>query len=200
VRTAGRMLVTHRRILEWSSSADSDRHRRTDFAAFWQTMWIAPAIAIAAAIHLALLKPAALGAAVPILVLWFASPIIAWWISRPLARRAARLTAGQTIFLQKLARKTWAYFETFVGPEDHWLPPDNFQEHPVAVVGHRTSPTNMGLALLVNLSAYDFGYIQAGQLLDRTTNALVTMNALERHRGHFYNWYDTQSLKPLLPN
>ena len=67
------------------------------------------------------------------------------------------------------------------------------------MVAHRTSPTNMGLALLANLSAYDFGYISAGQLIERTTNALHTMEALERHRGHFYNWYDTQSLKPLLP-
>ena len=57
----------------------------------------------------------------------------------------------------------------------------------------------MGLALLANLSAYDFGYMSAGQLIERTTNALHTMKALERHRGHFYNWYDTQSLKPLLP-
>jgi cellobiose phosphorylase len=86
-----------------------------------------------------------------------------------------------------------------VGPEDHWLPPDNFQEHPVARVAHRTSPTNMGLALLANLAAYDFGYISAGRLVERTTNALHTMAALERYRGHFYNWYDTQSLQPLLP-
>ena len=26
-----------------------------------------------------------------------------------------------------------------------------------------------------------------------------TMETMERHRGHFYNWYDTQSLKPLHP-
>src|SRR6185503_2749595 len=76
---------------------------------------------------------------------------------------------------------------------------DNYQEHPVERVAHRTSPTNMGLALLANLSAYDFGYISAGQLIERTTNALHTMKALERHRDHFYNWYDTQSLKPLPP-
>ena len=25
------------------------------------------------------------------------------------------------------------------------------------------------------------------------------MAALERHQGHFYNWYDTRSLKPLAP-
>jgi cellobiose phosphorylase len=199
VRTAVRMLVTRRRILEWSPSTDPDRNRRTDIAAFWRTMWIAPAIAIAAATYMALAKTAALAAAAPILALWFASPMIAWWISRPLVRRTVRLTAGQTLFLQKLSRKTWAYFETFVGPEDHWLPPDNFQEHPVAVVGHRTSPTNMGLALLANLSAYDFGYITAGHLLDRTANALIAMKALERSRGHFYNWYDTLTLKPLLP-
>ena len=199
VRTAWRMLVTHKRLLEWNPSSDSDRHRRTDLAASCRTMWIAPVIATVTVIYLALSRPAALGVAGPILGLWFFSPAIAWWISRPLARPGARLTADQTLFLRKLSRKTWAFFETFVGPEDHWLPPDNYQEHPVAVVGHRTSPTNMGLALLANLSAYDFGYISAGQLIERTANAFHTMEALERHRGHFYNWYDTQSLKPLQP-
>ena len=193
------MLITHKRLLEWNPSGDPDRYSRTDLVASFRTMWIAPVIAIAAVITLALSRPAALAVAGPILGLWFASPAIAWWISRPLARRGARLTADQTLFLRKLSRKTWAFFETFVGPEDHWLPPDNYQEHPVAVVAHRTSPTNMGLALLANLSAYDFGYISAGQLIERTANALHTMESLERYRGHFYNWYDTQSLKPLLP-
>jgi cellobiose phosphorylase len=199
VRTVWRMLVTHRRLLEWNPSGNSERQSRTDPAASWRTMWIAPVIATAALIYLALSRPAALGVAGPILGLWFASPAIAWWISRPLARRETRLTADQTLFLKKLSRKTWAFFETFVGPEDHWLPPDSYQEHSAAVVGHRTSPTNMGLALLANLSAYDFGYISAGQLIEHTVNALHTMEALERHRGHFYNWYDTQSLKPLQP-
>ena len=199
VRTAWRMLLTHRRLLEWSPSGEQDHNNRTGLVAFCRTMWIGPAVAAAAVIVLALSRPAALEVAGPILALWFVSPVFAWWISRPLARRAARLTAGQTIFLQKLSRKTWAYFETFVGPEDHWLPPDNYQEHPAAVIAHRTSPTNMGLALLANLSAYDFGYIPAGQLIERTANAFHTMEALERHRGHFYNWYDTLSLKPLLP-
>ncbi len=199
VRTAWRLLITHRRLLEWNPSNGPDRTGRTDLAGSCRAMWIAPVIAIAAAIGLALLRPAALVVAVPILGLWFASPAIVWWISRPLARREARLTTEQTLFLRKISRKTWAFFETFVGPEDHWLPPDNFQEHPSAVVAHRTSPTNMGLALLANLSAYDFGYISAGQFIERTANALRTMEALERHRGHFYNWYDTQSLKPLPP-
>ncbi|MEK7236809.1 MAG: cyclic beta 1-2 glucan synthetase, partial [Nitrospirota bacterium] len=199
VRTIWRMLVTQTRLLEWSPSSDPDRDRRTDLFAYCRTMWIGPVLATAAVMYLTLSDPRALDAALPILILWFASPAIAWWISQPIAPREAYLTDDQTIFLRKLARKTWAFFEKFVGPDDHWLPPDNYQEHPVSVVAHRTSPTNMGLALLANLSAYDFGYVSVGQLIERTSNALHTMKALERHRGHFYNWYDTQSLKPLLP-
>ncbi len=199
MRTAWRMLITHRRLLQWKTSGDSDRDSRTDLVVACRVMWIGPLLATAAVITLAASRPAALAAAWPILCLWLASPAIAWWISRPLAPRQAGLTADQTLFLRKLSRKTWAFFETFVGPEDHWLPPDNYQEHPVAVVAHRTSPTNMGLALLANLSAYDFGYVSAGQLIARTANALHTMEAMDRHQGHFYNWYDTQSLKPLPP-
>ncbi|MCR4339346.1 MAG: hypothetical protein NUW01_05605, partial [Gemmatimonadaceae bacterium] len=199
VRTAGRMLFTRKRLLEWNPSSESERNGSTSLAAAFRSMWTAPVIAMAAALVLVLSNPAALVVAGPILILWLVSPAIAWWISRPLARREARLTADQTFFLRKLSRKTWAFFETFVGPEDHWLPPDNYQEYRGAAVAHRTSPTNMGLALLANLSAYDFGYIPAGQLIERTASALRTMQSLERHRRHFYNWYDTLSLKPLHP-
>ena len=102
-------------------------------------------------------------------------------------------------FLRRTARKTWRFFETFVTAQEHWLPPDNFQEEPVPVVASRTSPTNMGLALLANLAACDFGYLSVGQLVRRTQDALGAMQRLERHRGHFFNWYDTRTLKPLLP-
>jgi cyclic beta-1,2-glucan synthetase len=182
-----------------STGGNADRTGRTALADSYRSMWIAPVIAMAVAGYLVYARPEALPVALPILILWFASPLIAWWISMPIIPRRARLTDDQILFLRKLSRKTWAFFEKFVGPDDHWLPPDNYQEEPRAVVAHRTSPTNMGLALLSNLSACDFGYISVGQFMDRTANTLRTMDALERYRGHFYNWYDTQSLKPLLP-
>ncbi len=197
VRTTWRLLITHKRLLEWNPSGNPDS--RTNLLGSCRTMWFAPCIAFAVIIQLALSRPASLVYAWPILGLWFASPAIAWWISRPFARPEAQLSADQTIFLRKISRKTWAFFETFVGPEDNWLPPDSYQEHRPAPVAHRTSPTNMGLSLLANLSAYDFGYIPVGQVLERTANAIQTMEALERYQGHFYNWYDTQSLKPLPP-
>ncbi len=131
--------------------------------------------------------------------MWLVSPAIAWWISRPLTRRRVRLASDRVVCAQILARKTWRFFETFVGPEDHWLPPDNYQEHPVAVVAHRTSPTNIGLVLLGNLAAYDFGYLSMGRSLERTAQTLQTVQGLERYRGHLYNWYDTRSLQPLHP-
>ena len=199
LRTLGRLLITHRRLLEWNPSGSQEARRHGTLAASLRAMWFAPALAVGTAIYVAAANPAALAVAAPILVLWLVSPAIAWWISLPLARREARLTAEQTRFLGRIARKTWAFFDTFVGPEDHWLPPDNYQEYSAATLAHRTSPTNMGLALLANLSAYDFGYLPAGQMMERTAHTLETMSGLERHRGHFYNWYDTQSLRPLHP-
>ncbi len=197
--TLGRMLFSHRRLLEWNPSGEAARNSRIDFAATLRTMWIAPLIALAATFTLLLFNPAGLAIAGPILLLWLGSPAIIWWIDQPLTRTEVRLTPEQTIFLHKVTRKTWAFFETFVGPDDHWLPPDNYQEYRGASVAHRTSPTNMGMALLANLTAYDFGYIPAGQLVVRTAHSLDTMQNLERHRSHFYNWYDTQTLKPLHP-
>ena len=115
-RTVWRMWVTHRRLLEWNPSGNPDRKSRTDLAASWRTMWIAPVLAAAAVIYLAFSRPAALGVAGPILGLWFASPAIAWWISRPLARRGARLTADQTLFLQKAFPKDLGVLRDFRRP------------------------------------------------------------------------------------
>jgi cellobiose phosphorylase len=202
-RTLWRMLVTHRRLLEWNPSSEVHRQLARSggsaLAASVRAMWVAPAIALASAGLLLATRPAASIAATPILLLWLASPAIAWWISRPRVRREAALTAEQARFLRALARRTWAFFDTFVGPEDHWLPPDNVQDNRAEPVAHRTSPTNIGLALLANLSAYDFGYLTAGQLILRTGNTLRTLDGLERYRGHFYNWYDTRTLQPLNP-
>ena len=206
LRTAWRMLVSHRRLLEWSASTSRAPHapataaepgKRTEpgIMRSYRSMWIAPVAAAAAGSGLT-----ALAAAAPILCLWLAAPAIAWWLSRPLRRRQAELSVDQAIFLRKIARKTWAFFDRFVAAEDHWLPPDNYQEHPGPALAHRTSPTNMGLALLANLAACDFGFISAGALLERTANTFRSMAQLQRHQGHFYNWYDTRSLQPLPPH
>ncbi|MGB5132459.1 MAG: hypothetical protein WBO00_07585, partial [Steroidobacteraceae bacterium] len=199
LRTAWRKLITRRRLLEWSPYEAQDQRGTTSVFASYGSMWSAPFLAGFAVIALALSRPDALTAAVPVLGLWLAAPGLAWWLSRPLERREAKLTLDQGVFLRRIARKTWAFFERFVGAADHWLPPDNFQEDPGPVIAHRTSPTNIGLTLLANLSACDFGFITAGSFIERTAATFGTMAQLPRHHGHFYNWYDTQTLQPLPP-
>jgi len=199
LRTAWRKLITRRRLLEWSPYEAQDERGRTDVFASYSSMWCAPFLAGFSAIALALSKPEALTAAGPVLGLWLAAPGLAWWLSRPLERREAQLTSEQVLFLRRIARKTWAFFERFVVAADHWLPPDNFQEDPGPAIAHRTSPTNIGLTLLANLSACDFGFITVGTFIQRTAATFDTMAQLQRHRGHFYNWYDTKSLQPLPP-
>jgi cellobiose phosphorylase len=199
LRTLWRITVSHRHLLEWRSFALCGGG--VSLACNVRAMWISPALALLAAGALLAARPSALPAAAAILVLWCTAPVIAWWISRPLVAPQVALTADQTRFLHALARKTWAFFDTYVGADDNWLPPDNMQEHPAPVVAHRTSPTNIGLALLANLTAHDFGYITGGQLVERTGHTLAAMARLERHgaSGHFYNWYDTRTLQPLDP-
>ena len=209
LRTAWRMLITRRGLLEWSASAfdaqrarmdaESEHSAKDGLAASYRSMWIAPYAAAATAVVLNWARPEVLAVAAPMLFLWLLAPGLAGWLSRPRVRHEAALSAEQLLFLRRIARKTWAFFERFVGPDDHWLPPDNFQEHPGPITAHRTSPTNIGMALLSNLSACDFGYISVGSLIERTANTFRTMAELERHQGHFYNWYDTLTLLPLPP-
>jgi cellobiose phosphorylase len=200
IRTLWRMFISHKRLLEWNPSNIKGGNIPMNLFRSYRRMWISPAIGLIAIIFFGYSKLVLPIAAIPILFLWALTPTVTWWISLPIARRISKLSIDQKLFLRNISRKTWSFFETFVGPEDNWLPPDNFQEDPVAAVAHRTSPTNMGLALLANLSAYDFGYITGGQLIDRTFEAIQTMEDLERYKGHFFNWYDTQSLMPLRPH
>lgn len=198
IRTLWRTGVSHRHLLQWNPSSSAERLSPRTLAGVCRQMWICPVAALAVALPVAS-NMAALATVLPFSLAWLAAPVLAWGLSRTTERHAWTPEAGQRRFLRLLARRTWAFFERHVGPEDHWLPPDNMQEAPVAAVAHRTSPTNMGLNLLAHLAAHDFGYLDTGRLLERLEACLTAMESLPRHQGHFYNWYDTRTLAPLPP-
>ncbi|MEO8182825.1 MAG: glucoamylase family protein, partial [Deltaproteobacteria bacterium] len=198
-RTAVRVLVTGRGLLEWRTARDAHQSERAGLAGSYLVMWVAPLASVTATLALSLHSPAALPMAAPLIALWMLAPAVAWWLSQPSQPARPRLDAADSRFLRSLARRTWRFFETFVGREDNYLPPDNFQEDPPVGLAHRTSPTNIGLSLTANLAAYDFGYVSAAELIERTSRTLTSMNGLQRYRGHLYNWYDTCSLEPLRP-
>jgi cyclic beta-1,2-glucan synthetase len=199
VRTLVRLLVTRRHMLEWVT-ADRSAHIEATPGAVFRRMrgtTIAAAIVVAA---VAVVSPVRLPLALPIVVLWGLSPLLAYTTGRPLIDTRAVLSHAERRAFRRTARRTWRFFDDLSGPADHWLIPDNIQENRNELVAHRTSPTNIGLQLMATVAAYDFGYITAATLLTRLEATVGTLLSMPRYRGHFYNWYDTRTLEPLAPS
>jgi cyclic beta-1,2-glucan synthetase len=198
-RVFWRLGFSHKRLLQWRTAAAAERAARSGIAATCAAMWAAPATGAALAAAAWLVHGLAAWPMIALALVWFISPALAWLVSRPRTAPPSGLSQRDTRFLHRVARRTWMYFDRFTGPEDNWLPPDNFQEGPEPVLAHRTSPTNIGFGLLSILAAYDFGYLTAGECLRRAELMLETLERLPRYRGHFFNWYDTRTLAPLHP-
>ena len=199
--TMVRLLLTHKHMLRWTTSAQAALHlgEEIDARLTWGQMIGALALSAWLGVLVGLVHIQALLPTAPLLAAWLVSPVIAQWFSQPVRICRQSLQKAQEKHLHVLARLTWLFFERFVGPEDHWLPPDHFQENPLGVVAHRTSPTNIGLLLTSTLAAYDLGYVDLLNLGARLQSTLENLDKLERYRGHFLNWFDTRSLAPLPP-
>jgi cyclic beta-1,2-glucan synthetase len=199
-RTLFRLFVSRRRLLEWVTAAQVQSATGLSLGSFLWPLRAAGVIAILATACVLYFNPRGLAFAAPVILLWWASPLVARAISLPPRQVTTEpLTAGEVTGLRLIARRTWRFFATFVSAQDNWLPPDNFQEDPHPVVAHRSSPTNFGLSLLSTLAARDFGWLGLQDAAERLHHTLSSMQSLPRYRGHFYNWYDTRELRPLLP-
>lgn len=200
VRTLVRMLLTRRNLLEWVTAAQAKHAVDLELSGIFRQMIGGELLAAATFVLVMWRAPLSEPVAWPFVVLWATAPIFALRISRPpRITEVEPLSSTETRDLRLISRRTWHFFETFVTAEDHWLPPDNFQEDPKPVVAHRTSPTNIGLYLLSIVAARDFGWLGTLDTLDRVEATLGAMKQMELFRGHFYNWYQTSDLQPLEP-
>jgi cyclic beta-1,2-glucan synthetase len=201
LRTLGRLVFTHTRMLEWVTAAQAEDAYTCNLTRMYRRMAGGVALAVVAAGGVAVFGDyESWAAAAPFVLLWIAAPAVARWVSLPpRLAGAGPISPSDARTLRLVARRTWRFFETFVSPEDHALPPDNFQEDPKPVVAHRTSPTNIGLYLLSTMVARDLGWLGTLDATERLEATLATMKRLELFRGHFYNWYDTRTLHPLDP-
>ncbi|MFN0184314.1 MAG: GH36-type glycosyl hydrolase domain-containing protein [Aquabacterium sp.] len=198
VRALYRMTVSRRRLLQWTTAAALQAAATGDGWSVLRRHWSLPLVALLIGAGLLLAGVPDAGLALALCALWAGSPAWTWWASRA-PRREATLPIVDRAYLEGIARSTWHFFERSVGADDHHLPPDNLQTLPHEMLAHRTSPTNIGLYLLAAACARSLGWIDSAQLLARLEATLATLDTMERHRGHFLNWYDTQSLAPLLP-
>ena len=185
-----RMCVSRKKLLEWQTFAQTRGGR--GLAAHVRAMW--PTVVLG--VLLMAFSPFVIGKAAGLL--WLLSPAAAAALALP-AQKARPLSLRDRELLFSSALESFAYFRDLAGPEDHFLPPDNFQQQPPVGAAHRTSPTNIGLYLAAAAALGDRGLIprqEAKAMLRQTTD---TLEAMERHLGHFFNWYDTRTLRPLPP-
>ncbi len=199
-RALWRLLVSHRHLLQWTTAQAVQDAARSDLRSAFRRHAGVP---LAAGVLLAAL----LGGhthhpvlAALLCLLWGLAPVWSWWVSLPCRPRKSAVCSREDLaYLRGIARDTWRYFERSVTAADSHLPPDNLQITPHDMLAHRTSPTNIGLYLLSTACAQRFGWIDTAGMVDRLEATLQTLDSLQRHRGHFLNWYDTQTCAPLLP-
>ncbi|HIG9751056.1 TPA: GH36-type glycosyl hydrolase domain-containing protein [Escherichia coli] len=197
--TLWRLGLSRRHLSQWVSHSQDSSQARPTVARFYQAMWLNVAGGVALTILTGQFAPQLLGIALPIGLVWCVAPLLMSWLSRQPVRKVFSPNQEQKQLLRQTSREIWAFFETFATAKENWLPPDNYQEIPQPTVAHRTSPTNIGLSLMANLTAWDFGYLPGGEVLRRVSLTLDTMDKMEHYRGHLYNWYDTRTLAPLSP-
>ena len=199
-RTLVRVYLTRRHLLEWTTAARATGSPRLGVLGFYRQMSASTLLALVITAGAIAARPAAWALVLPFALLWLAAPALAAWISRsPVATHRRSWSASDADALRLTARRTWRYFETFVTPADNMLPPDNFQEDPVGVIAHRTSPTNIGLYLLSAVAARDFGWAGSLETVERLEATFAQIDRLERFRGHLFNWYGTQDARVLEP-
>ena len=186
-----RMTVSHRDLLQWQTAAQRAA-KRDGLGAYLRALWPASVLGLLTAV----LTPSPTGLAAGIV--WTLSPFVLAALGAPNADAPAQLSRAAQRELLGWAKATWQYFETFCTAGEHYLPPDNVQTQPPTGTAHRTSPTNMGFALLSALSAHALG-VDNGRGLALAEQMLTTMEQLPRWNGHFYNWYHTCTLRPMPP-
>ncbi|MEJ7590487.1 MAG: glucoamylase family protein [Planctomycetaceae bacterium] len=196
LRTKFRMMISQKRLLEWEAAAATElRHGRNK----WILLKHLSICSVVALVAFLLIDKSARIAAIPWLSVWFISPVIGHLISLPRKDRVTQIQPADRQWLGQVASGTWAFFEQFVNPEGHWLPPDNVQDFPREKVACRISPTNEGLFLVSGLVARRMGFIGMESLVELWEKNLASWNSLEQLHGHHFNWYETSSLKALHP-
>ena len=196
-RTLFRLFISHRKLLEWVTAEEAGRQLNNSFWGVFKKMLIGEVLILAAGTILWIVS-GNIFMIIPLFI-WFTAPFLVFLISQELKPRHEQLEDDDENYLRSIAWRTWRFFQEIVTEADQYLPPDNLQLDPPVGIAHRTSPTNIGLYLCSVVSACDFGYISLNKMLKRLGNTVDTLKKLPRWNGHFFNWYDTETLKPLHP-
>ena len=196
IRSLSRRLVSGKLLLEWETAAQAESTgSRVPVDVYLQ---LSPVVAFVLGIILAFTHIQSLYAAGPILLLWSLAPLVAKWLNSPPRQQEGPLTRDDELFLKQQALYTWRYFQEFGGEENHWLIPDNVEEKNLVQV-RKLSPTNLGMLFNARQAAYELGFLTLPEFAEATLGTLNKYAQLEKQRGHIYNWYDIETLRPIAP-
>ncbi|NLO47131.1 MAG: hypothetical protein GX111_02230 [Clostridiales bacterium] len=187
-----RMLISNRNLLQWVTAEEADKRTGGSIIYHYKRMFFS----VTAGILVMVFSPYAYAVAVGIL--WLLSPLCAYVQSREINDELS-ISEDKRTFLVRCAHDSWKYFDKMLTQRRSYLPPDNWQEEPAIGTAERTSPTNIGLAMLSALAAFDLHLCSKERMLGILSGILDTLERLPKWKGHLYNWYDTKSLKPLEP-
>lgn len=187
-----RMLVTKRKLLEWTTAHQVELSVKGSGPMSWR----AGLIGVSVFIPVLFFSPASLKGALFFIVIWSLAPLVASWVSRRSQTGKILLSLREQRELRQMGKMTWRFFQELVSHENHFLPPDDFQETAKPPISPRTSITDIGFYLLSMLSAYDLGFIGPLGVLGRLRETSKTLRKMRRYKGHFFNWYDIRTLEP----
>jgi cellobiose phosphorylase len=200
VRVFYRKLVSKQKLLQWVTSSYRGKFFNKIHQQFLVKLSLISLFSIGTIFLVDYIQRGALFDAIPIGLLWLISPLIVYFLDKPLEiNPIENISEEDRAFLRFIARRTWRYYDDFVNPHTNWLPPDNYQTGLKIELAMRTSPTNIGMWLIGTLSANDFHYISIDQTIDRIMNTMGSLKKLERYEGHFLNWFNIETLYPLYP-
>lgn len=196
VRALVRRFITGERLLEWETAAQTELQStaRTSADRYLAATPLV-ALVVGAAVWRFSTQHWAIFCALPILVLWALAGPITVWLNRP-PREQRRITYEDRAFLCEHALRIWHYFHYFSSERHNYLIPDNVMEEGSREAA-RVSPTNIGLLLNARQAACELGFITIPEFAALTNLTLGTIERMEKYRGHLFNWYDSETLRPL---
>ncbi|MEY8357143.1 glucoamylase family protein [Lachnospiraceae bacterium 54-53] len=200
-RTLFRVFVSEKNLLRWNASETVDASIINSKKGYFLTMWssLIPAAVVFTLLIYRELPPLGIALYGVVMFLWGMSYLMAYYISQPRVQTRKGMQIEDRELLLETARRTWRFFKDHATKENNWLCPDNYQIAYIEKISNKTSPTNIGLQLLVILSARDFGYETLGTTLRLAENLLDTVAELPKWNGHLYNWYNIRTLEVLNP-
>lgn len=196
--TLYRMSITHKHLLEWTTSEEAEKNSKTDIVSFYKAMFVNCILgAIWGCYGFKFFSAFTLSVG----TIWIIMPFLMYLISKVGQKKDPIdiLNKQDKEFCLEVAEKTFEYFKDNLTEENNFLIPDNYQENRKIKYVDRTSSTNIGLSLLAVVSGVDLEFINKEEGINLIKNIIETIESLPKWNGHLYNWYNIKTKHPLIP-